>query len=507
MRPLITMRAALADEQLFAGEFGGASWLGWRALLCAMLGEKLNDEERAIFRALTGREREPLQKVQEFWGAIGRRGGKSRAIALLVTYLATLVDHRANLSLGERGVVLVMAQNTRQARVIFSYVVGLLEGVPALRGQMANKTSEVITLVSGLDIEIRAASFRGLRGVTCVCAVADEISYWFDETSSTNPDHQILDSIRPSLSTTCGMLVAIGSPHARRGTLWTTYQRHHGAQGDPLILVAQGASRDLNPTLPQSVVDRALEQDEAVAKAEYLGLFRSDLEAYISREQLEPCIAVGVRERGPLSDTDYVAFVDPAGGSGSDSMTLAIAHKQDDVIIVDLIRSRSPPFSPDATVHEFCETLALYRVSKVTGDRFGGEFVREPFRDKGVAFELAEKPKSALYVDLVPLINSRRIELLDDKRLVNQLLGLERRVARGTGRDLIDHAANVNAHDDVANVCAGVASLLAAESHYWRDSMAWIGQPASADQQPQVGPPIDPPGVSLQQLIGGWQWH
>jgi hypothetical protein len=500
------MRAALSDPDLFAGEFGAASWLGWRALLCAMLGEPLvTDEERAIFVRLTGREREPLRRVQEFWAAIGRRGGKSRAIALLVTYLATLVDHRANLSLGERGVVLVLAQNQKQARIIFGYVAALLEAIPPLARMVKNKTAEIISLES-IDIEIRASSFRGLRGLSCVAAVCDEVSYWYDELSSSNPDTLILDSLRPTLATTNGMLIAIGSPHARRGALWTTYQRHYGPQGDPLILVAQAASRDTNPSLPQSVVDRALEQDEAVAKSEYLGLFRSDLEAFVTREQLEPCIAAGVRERGPLADIDYHGFLDPAGGSGSDAMTLAVAHRQDDLIVIDAIRARQPPFNPNDVVAEFAETCAQYRVTKLTSDRFGGEFVRQPFRDRGIGFELAEKSKSDLYRDLVPLVNSRRIELLDDKRLINQLLGLERRVARGTGRDLIDHAANVNAHDDVANVCAGVASLLASESHYWRDNMAWIGTPASADHEPQVGPPIDPPGVSLRQLIGGWQW-
>jgi hypothetical protein len=502
MRPLISMRSALADPDLFAGEFGADSWLGWRALLLAALGERLSRMERSIFVRLTGREHEPPRRVQEFWGVIGRRGGKSRAIAVLVTYIALLADHRANLAIGETGVVLALAQNQRQARIIFDYVVGLLEGVPAFRGQVANKTNDTITLANGISVEIRAASYRGLRGLSCVAAVADEISFWFDEQSSSNPDTLILDALRPTLATTGGLLVCIGSPHARRGAMWTTYQRHYGPQGDPLILVAQGASRDLNPTLPQSVVDRALEQDEAVAKAEYLGLFRADLEQTFNREQLDPCIAFGVRERGPQPDADYLAFVDQAGGSGTDAMALAVAHRQDDLIILDAIRVRQPPFSPAATVHEFCETLALYRVSKVTGDRFGGEFVREPFRDKGVAFELAEKSKSDLYVALVPLINSCRVQLLDDKRLINQLLGLERRVARGTGRDLIDHSPNANAHDDVANVVAGVASLLAAESHYWRDAMSWV---SSDEDKPPPGPPIDPSGPTLQQVIGGFQ--
>ena len=246
MRPLLTMRGALADPDLFGREFGGASWAAWRVLLIAMLGEELTADERAIFKALTGREKEPLRRVEEFWAAIGRRGGKSRAIALLVVYITLLVDHSASLVVGERGVVLVLAQNVRQARIVFGYVASVIDSIPALRGLIANKTGEVITLANGLDIEIRAASFRGLRGVTCVCAIADEISFWFDDQSS-NPDREILDAIRPSLSTTDGMLVCIGSPHARRGQLWLTYQRHFGVNGDPLILVAQGGSRDLNP--------------------------------------------------------------------------------------------------------------------------------------------------------------------------------------------------------------------------------------------------------------------
>jgi hypothetical protein len=63
-------------------------------------------------------------------------------------------------------------------------------------------------------------------------------------------------------------------------------------------------------------------------------------------------------------------------------------------------------------------------------------------------YELAEKPKSDLYRDLLPAINSRKVDLLEDARLIAQIVGLERRTARG-GKDSIDHAPN--AHDDLAN--------------------------------------------------------
>ncbi len=68
-------------------------------------------------------------------------------------------------------------------------------------------------------------------------------------------------------------------------------------------------------------------------------------------------------------------------------------------------------------------------------------------------------PKSDLYRDLLPMLNSGRAELLDLAKLGAQLVGLERRTAR-SGRESIDHAPG--GHDDVANAVAG--ALLATSS-------------------------------------------
>ena len=80
---------------------------------------------------------------------------------------------------------------------------------------------------------------------------------------------------------------------------------------------------------------------------------------------------------------------------------------------------------------------------------------RERFSKHGITYKAADKPKSDIYRDLLPLINSGEVELLDNKRLINQLCNLERRTARG-GRDSIDHPPN--AHDDLINAVAGVVT-------------------------------------------------
>jgi hypothetical protein len=216
-------------------------------------------------------------------------------------------------------------------------------------------------------------------------------------------------------------------------------------------MVAQGATRDFNPDLPQSIIDRAMDRDPAAAAAEYLAQFRTDVEAFITREAVEKCVQPDLFERPPERKHSYVAFVDPSGGS-SDAMTMAIAHREGETQILDVVRERKPPFSPEAVVEEYTSLMKQYRVSKVYGDRYGGEWPREQFSKRGVFYEPAEKPKSELYRDLLPLINSGAVDLLDNERLVQQLVMLERRTSRG-GRDSIDHAPG--AHDDVANAAAG----------------------------------------------------
>jgi hypothetical protein len=85
--------------------------------------------------------------------------------------------------------------------------------------------------------------------------------------------------------------------------------------------VAHGASTVFNPTLPQHVVDRALEKDHARASAEYLAEFRTDIEGFVALEVVEECVG-DYRQQQPAGDTWTVAFVDPSGGS-KDSFTMA----------------------------------------------------------------------------------------------------------------------------------------------------------------------------------------
>jgi hypothetical protein len=245
LRKLVTMREALESPEYFAGLIGGASWVAWRVLLIAMMGEKLTSKERVVFKGLTDREREPLEPVEEFWGI--RRAGKTRAMAVLGSYLAACVDHRHALAPGERAVLPIMAASMLQANQAFGFVAGCFSAAPNLKALVEGKASDTLNLTTCVDIQVRPASFRTARGFTSIASIGDEIAFWRNDDGSANPDKEILNALRPSLATTGGLLACISSPYAKRGELYSTFKRHFGADGRPSILVAKAPSRTMNP--------------------------------------------------------------------------------------------------------------------------------------------------------------------------------------------------------------------------------------------------------------------
>jgi hypothetical protein len=216
----------------------------------------------------------------------------------------------------------------------------------------------------------------------------------------------------------------------------------------------------MNPTIDAEIIREAYEADPENAASEFGAEFRRDIASFVDRAVVEALVVSGRFELPPMAGAVYSAFVDPSGGS-ADSMTVAIAcRNRDGRGILVAVREVRPSFSPEAVVGEFAALLKMYRVYRVIGDRYAGEWPREQFRKHGIDYLPSEKTKSDIYRELLPVLNSGRVELLDHPRLMAQFCGLERRTARG-GRDSIDHAPG--AHDDIANAAAGALVAVTAK--------------------------------------------
>jgi len=442
---------AMDDLALFGREFEGETWDAWRAFLAALTGAAMTERQQEICWAATGRNDLPAEPFRRAALICGRRAGKSRILALLGTCLATLKDYRPYLSAGEVATVGIIAADRKQARTIFRYVRGLLASVPAMEAEVTRETDEIIEMASRrVVIEIGTASFRATRGYSYAAVLADEIAFWRDDTSA-NPDEEILRALRPGLLSIPGsMLLMASSPYARRGALWKAFRQDYGQNGAH-TLVWKASTLEMNPSLDQAEVDQAYEEDPASAAAEYGADFRSDIASFVSSEVIQACTIGGRYELPFMRGNKYRAFCDPSGGS-SDSFTLAICHDEDEVTVLDCVREIKAPFSPDAATREMADTIKAYGLHEVTGDRYAGEWPRERFREYGVTYKVSEKDRSALYIEVLPKLNSGKVELLDLKQIERQFCGLERRTAR-SGKDSVDHARGQ--HDDLVNAVAG----------------------------------------------------
>jgi len=342
--------------------------------------------------------------------------------------------------------------------VCLRYIRALLHNVPMLAGLIISSRKDAIDLANGISVEVSTASSRTIRGYTVVGCVLDEVAFWRTDEDAAEPDSEIIAALRPAMATVPNaMLLALSSPYSRRGELWTNYQRHFGKDGD--VLVWKAATRTMNPAVSESVIADAYARDEASASAEYGAEFRRDIETFIDREVLQAVIVQSRLSLPPVSGVPYVAFADPAGGSGGDSFTLALSHiDRAGRVVLDFLGEKRSPFSPEVAIAEFASVLRSFRVSHVTSDRYAGDFPVDAWRRHGIRCEPSERSKSEIYRDLLPILNSGQVELLDHARLIGQLTGLERRTARG-GRDSIDHSPG--AHDDLANAAAGALVLAA----------------------------------------------
>ena len=334
-RPMTTAPTILDlcdDRNVFGAWFKDrATWQAWFAFLAVLFGLPLTAEQLAIYQQCTGRQAAPSGPFFEAWLICGRRAGKSFVLALVAVFLSCFIDWSPYLVPGEVGRIIIIAADRRQSRVIFGYCLGFLEKIPMLNGMILRQTQDTIDLANGITIEIQAASFRTIRGYSLIACLADEAAFWSSDEGGANPDIEIIRSVRPALASIRGsMLLVASSPYAEAGALWNAYRRHHGKDGSP-VLTWQAPTRTMNPSIPQALVDEAMESDPASASAEFMAQFRGDITNFIPRDKIASAVDVGITTRQPVRGVAYQCFFDAASGVGTDRFAAVWGQGRDKV--------------------------------------------------------------------------------------------------------------------------------------------------------------------------------
>jgi hypothetical protein len=354
--------------------------------------------------------------------------------------------------------VLCLAVDKTQAQIVNKYIAGYFNAVPLLKPLKARETADGLELANNVEIVIAASNYRSVRGRTIACAIFDEVAFWGSE-GSVSSDVEICNAILPAMITLPdSMLIMITTAYRRTGLVYQKWSQHFG-KGDDDVLVIYGPSPAFNPTLPQNVIDAALERDLEAAAAEYLSRWRDDLSGLFDRELVEGAVDRGVVVRPRGAAHSHVARVDVSGGRG-DPFALAVAHDEGGTAVLDAVKEWRPPFNLATVVKEASELLRQYGITTLAGDHYGEDWPVEEFARHGIRLVKSELNKSGIYLALLPLLTSGRARLLDVSRMVHQLVSLERRVGRN--KDTVDHPDG--GHDDLANVAAGALVLAATDA-------------------------------------------
>jgi len=436
-----------------------SEWATWQTFIKSLAGVPLSDEEVPLFQKCTGRTVPFSQPVSEAWVVAGRRARKSAVAATIGVHAAVFRDWSKCIAPGETARVLIVAVTKDQAKLIHSYARAILQSHPTLEAMVASVDQESINLENGIQIVCVANSFRSIRGPAVVCALFEELAYWRSEESAT-PDKEVLRAVKPSMLTTKkhgALLIGISSPYAKRGLLYEKHKEHFG-NNESNVLVWQADSRTMNPTLDEKEIEDAYKDDPQSAASEFGALFRDDIQNFLDADLISKLTRTSPLELPPVKGVAYKGFVDPSGGRG-DSFTIAIAHAdKDGKAILDLVRGTPPPFNPEKVVQEYAHLLREYRLLEVTGDFYAAEWVSQTFKAQGIRYNQSKGPKSAIYLEALPLFTQGQVELPDLRPLLLELAQLERRTARG-GKDSVDHPPR--AHDDLANSACGALVLAA----------------------------------------------
>jgi hypothetical protein len=390
---------------------------------------------------------------QAVWSA-GRRGGKSTLADVVVLFDAIARDQlREHLMPGEPRIAGIVAQDHIHARRHIARCAAWVRRNPKLARLLVSETADELTFSNGSVIAAFPCSARSLRGDAWSCAVLDELGHYTDTTDGNASGERVYEAVEPSLAqfAEAGWLISISTPRWRQGMFWKLVQR--GQSGTfPRLHYIHKTSLEMNSRLSAEYLAEKQRENPDNYRREYLAEF-SDAGAFLDSLDVLACVRRGEGVLPPVEGIHYRAAIDPA--FERDNFALAIAHREQDAVIVDGVWTWRAGF--EVTLDQVTAVVKEYRLRDVVTDQHAAAAILDGLKRRGltaVVRDWTNATKYNAYTRLKAALQSRTIELPDDEALVSELLNLE---AVPTPSGLTKIAAAGSAHDDRASVLAALA--------------------------------------------------
>lgn len=434
----------------------------------------------------------PARAYREGWIVAGIRGGKTDCYAAtIIAYEATCGGHEAFIRPGRQAVCFEIAQDLRLARFNLHGIRATLESMPFItqplrdgKSRISNVTADAIELWNGMRIMTIPPTVKSIRGYDAPAAVLDEVGVWYQDAESANPDYEIYRAVSSRQAQFSDpMIVGISSPWNKGGMLYQRYEAGtdgrklfcHRCRLQPvencpacarlrsphqgrIILFGTTASFD-NPLISRKWLEEEVAKDPKAFERECLARFQDSLSGFLDTALLKEAIERGIGERPPDPQYVYVAAIDPA--FRRDAFGFAIGHADPKRgIVLDVIRRwkpqpGAPPLNPSTLLsEEVVPLLKSYKVITVHSDQHHFDSLNQLAMQNGFVLEavpFTAQSKADIYGNLKQLLNQRRLVLLDNSDLENELSSLELKLSEAGG---VQIGAPRGMNDDLAAVAA-----------------------------------------------------
>lgn len=411
---------------------------------------------------------------------LGRRSGKTdRITATQLAYEALLGGHMQYVEPDQDVKILFIAQDIETAGSHLNFVYNAMRSSPLLFKEVEKFNADVLKLKNGLKIEPSAATITSSRGLAVPGWCGDEVGFWYTDAKAANPDFEVERAVEYAMAQFPDAFKFITStPYTKEGMLW----KYHlaGTEGSKLpeedreehegVLVVHAPTAAMeNPRLMHAAGKRRLvrlqKRDPDAFERESLAKFVDSISGFLKPEILRTCVASGILQREKLprpghSDDPtpiYIAAMDPAFRHDNFAFTI-MHHDLKDGIVQDYFQEWEPqlgvPLNPTEVLSEIKLVLDQYGVNTVYSDQYQLEALQQlalghNFTIIGIDFTSSSKAK--IYGSLRSLVNSRRIRLLDNESMFNQLTALEK---KRSPQGAIQISAPAGKKDDAAAATA-----------------------------------------------------
>lgn len=491
---------------------GGLSPLQ-RTFVKAVIGDPLTKEEIAAWRRATGRtgltgwfRRYQEKPSNEVWLLAGRRAFKTTFGACEVLYEAT----RREVPKGQQWTIPIICPGLRQSqKIALDMVRRKALAIPEIAPLLVGDSTDSLRFSTGVEVITLPPRVGLIQGWTAPLIWCSEASNFTQEDASASNLSDVLDALRPSISTIPDAKILVTSlPGPKAGTLWEKWETRF----DEGALVFRMASADANPLLLQSEEFLKAKKKPEYFKLYYSGEFVDARAGLLPPELVDAAIMSGKAEIPPAECEGSAAvgcdFATGGEGSTPDDCASAIAVKvrvkgtENEQIVVPWVRKwtvKGTELHPVYSyLREIADACALYGAQVGVGDKESLAAATQFFSEKYIRYDhlvtngAASEP---VFDYLRTQLREGRLLLPDDPALRAQLKALEER--RDGGRSY--EVAARKGKDDLA-VAVAAAVFRAGQLPAYREPMMQCVNLYDADD----GPAAD---FGRAPVPGSGGWH